>query len=291
MLRRIVIFLAGPLLCALLAPAPARADFASGLAAYDTGDYAAAARAWEGAARAGDVAAMRNLGHLYRWGRGVARDMETAAAWYERAATLGFDRAQVNLAALYLSGDGVVQSRATAIAWLTKAAAQGNATAQTMLDDLTGTPATAASSRAGHAAAQDRPETAPRSAAKPVTKPATRQTAPNTASNTARGTPQDRPPAPAAARMHPAHTPETGILAHLGVYDSRAAAEQGWADLRTQVPALQSLRPVYMPGYLPGQGDIVRLYADGPRGKLIPLCAQVVAAVPGTPCELHRFWR
>lgn len=99
--------------------------------AYEAGDYAAAYRAWLPLAESGDVAAMRNVGHLYRWGQGVEKDIHQALAWYRRAAEIGFARAQANLAAIYLQGDdGVPVDYAEALKWFEAAAQQGHAVAQ-----------------------------------------------------------------------------------------------------------------------------------------------------------------
>ncbi len=104
----------------------AKADFATGLAAYDAGDYSLAFLEWGKAAENGDVAAQRNLGHLYRWGKGVEKNPSRAAYWYHRAAKSGFARAQYSLAVLYLRGEGVPQDMVEAKRWLQKAATQGD---------------------------------------------------------------------------------------------------------------------------------------------------------------------
>ncbi|MFN4310007.1 MAG: hypothetical protein ACK4FK_05380 [Ferrovibrio sp.] len=119
------------LCAALLLAAPAHAGFADGVKAYEAGDYAGAHAAWAPLAERGDVAAMRNLGHLYRWGQGVERDIQQAIHWYRRAAETGFSRAQANLAAIYLQGDdGVPIDYAEARKWFEAAAKQGHAVAQ-----------------------------------------------------------------------------------------------------------------------------------------------------------------
>jgi hypothetical protein len=64
-------------------PSLAWADFASGLEAWQAGDYVKAAAEWTAAAESGELAAMRNLGHLYRWGRGVPMDPKKAEYWYQ----------------------------------------------------------------------------------------------------------------------------------------------------------------------------------------------------------------
>ncbi len=126
-MRRTRSLAAGALgLALVLGAGPAAADFAAGTAAYDAGNYVLALREWLPLAEAGDVAAMRNVGHLYRMGRGTVPDPEKAARWYRRAAERGFDRAMVNLAALYLAGQGVTQSDREAAIWLARAADAGN---------------------------------------------------------------------------------------------------------------------------------------------------------------------
>lgn len=116
---------------ALLAAAPARADFADGVRAYEAGNYADAYAYWLPIAEKNDVAAMRNIGHLHRWGQGVDKDIQKAMDWYRRAAELGFSRAQANLAAIYLQGEeGVPVNYEEAHKWFAAAAIQGLAVAQ-----------------------------------------------------------------------------------------------------------------------------------------------------------------
>lgn len=90
---------------AFAAPAAAQED--DGYAAYERGDYAAAAAAWRAEAEAGGTEAQFNLGVLYDEGLGVAADKTEAARWYRRAAIGGLAAAQYNLAALLANGAGV----------------------------------------------------------------------------------------------------------------------------------------------------------------------------------------
>lgn len=115
--------------CAGLA-APSAAKFEEGVRAYDAGDYARAREVWLDLARQGDLAAQRNLGHLYRRGLGVAPDAQQAALWYRRAAERGLSTAQVNLGMLYLRGEGVRKDPAEAARWFMRAAGRGHAGAQ-----------------------------------------------------------------------------------------------------------------------------------------------------------------
>jgi len=119
-----------------LSGSPALADFEAGLRAYQAGDHRSAYQQWMQLAEAGDPAAMRNVGHLYRWGHGVAQDPATAAEWYRRAADLGLDRAQANLGMMYLEGQGVEQDGGQAAYWLSQAAIQGHTVAQYNLAQL-----------------------------------------------------------------------------------------------------------------------------------------------------------
>lgn len=121
---------------ALVCSRPASADFEAGLRAYQAGDHRAAFEEWLSLAEAGDPAAMRNIGHLYRWGHGVPQDYATAADWYRRAADMGLDRAQANLGMLYLAGTGVEADPAQAAYWLSQAAIQGHTVAQYNLAQL-----------------------------------------------------------------------------------------------------------------------------------------------------------
>ena len=118
-------------LCLALAVASgAAADFGDGVRAYNSGEYAAAHAAWLPLAEAGEPAAARNLGHLYRTGRGVARDLAQALRWYRRAADQGFAGAQANLGDMFARGQGVATDYAAAAVWFHRAAVQGHVAAQ-----------------------------------------------------------------------------------------------------------------------------------------------------------------
>ncbi len=114
----------------------AKADFAKGLNAYDEGNYAIAFEEWGMAADKGDVAAQRNLGHLYRWGKGTDKNPGKAAYWYLKAAKAGFDRAQYNIAMMYLKGEGVPQDFYESVRWLKLSANQKYKPAVEKLEEL-----------------------------------------------------------------------------------------------------------------------------------------------------------
>ena len=73
--------------------------------AYERGDCGALF--WQPLADNCGLAALRNIGHLYRLGQGVARDGEKTVRYYTRAAELGFAPAQLNLAVMLHEGDGI----------------------------------------------------------------------------------------------------------------------------------------------------------------------------------------
>jgi TPR repeat protein len=100
------------------------AYFDAGTKAYDAGDYETALKYWQPLADNYDLAAMRNVGHLYRRGLGVAQNSQTAIAYYKAAAELGFAPAQYNLAMMYWRADGVAYDRDKAEKWMHQAVAQ-----------------------------------------------------------------------------------------------------------------------------------------------------------------------
>lgn len=118
------------LLLFTLQPAPALADFAAGLRAYDSGDWATALKEWLPLATAGDPYAQRNIGHLYRLGQGVQQDFREAAHWYRRAAEQGHVRAQGNLANMLLRGQGDEENPREAAIWFHRAAVAGDSISQ-----------------------------------------------------------------------------------------------------------------------------------------------------------------
>lgn len=262
----------------LAAPLPASAGFEAGLEAYDSGDYPRAAQEWAGAAEAGDQAAMRNLGHLYRWGRGVPADAVKAEYWYRRAAGLGFDRAMVNLGMLYLDGaPGVPRDPVEGRHWLQKAAALGNPDAADALADLEN----------GRIPLLNR-VAQPKSPAQAADAAMTA-----TATTTKTDTPGTSPASPPAAPETPNRglAPSAGsatVLAHLGLFTTEAEARAHWDALAAKVPALEPLAPYFLHGFVPGKGPVVRLYARGADSALQALCH----AVPeGTDCELHQAFQ
>lgn len=119
----------------LLACTGARADVATGWAAYLHSDYVAALKELKPLAEAGNADAQYALGSMYSDGLGVRRSPRDAALWFEKAAQQGHADAQFSLGflLLYGAGEGANAAPADAAAglpWLEKAAAQGNGPAQ-----------------------------------------------------------------------------------------------------------------------------------------------------------------
>lgn len=109
---------------------PARADaFYDGLVAYNSRDYAGAARIWQRLADHGHANAQSGLGFLYVKGLGVPADSVKAAHWFLRAATKGVVEAQMFLGVMHLNGDGVPKSAVLAYMWSDLAVTAGYAQA------------------------------------------------------------------------------------------------------------------------------------------------------------------
>lgn len=79
---------------------------------------------------------MNNLGFLYQFGKGVAKDPVEAVKWHRKAAELGHASAMNNLAGAYYFGHGVSKDQAEAVKWFRKAARLGNEKAQRSLQNL-----------------------------------------------------------------------------------------------------------------------------------------------------------
>ena len=105
----------------------AAADFATGLTAYQKGDYVTAAKEWRPLAEEGEASVQYNLGLLYLDGHGVAQDYAEAAKWFKRSADQGYVEAEHDLGALYGSGKGVKRDYLEAYKWMNICAGQGNA--------------------------------------------------------------------------------------------------------------------------------------------------------------------
>ncbi|WP_375690905.1 tetratricopeptide repeat protein [Pseudooceanicola sp. LIPI14-2-Ac024] len=104
--------------------------FDDGQAAFDAGDYAAAATLWSEEAADGDAQAALNLGTLYDLGLGVPLDRARAFRFYGQAAEAGVPAAAFNVAVMLDAGIGTDANRAAAALWYARAAVRGQARAQ-----------------------------------------------------------------------------------------------------------------------------------------------------------------
>ncbi|MGI8741466.1 MAG: tetratricopeptide repeat protein [Bryobacteraceae bacterium] len=103
-----------------------KADFAAGMKAYESRDYATAAKEWRPLADSGDAAAQFNLGLMYLDGTGVPQSVEHSVEWFRRSADRGYTKAQYNLGAMYAVGRGVRRDYISAHMWLNLCAASGD---------------------------------------------------------------------------------------------------------------------------------------------------------------------
>ena len=110
------------------------ATFGEGYAAYQSGEYAAALRAWRPLAEQGDARARFKLGLMRHAGQGVPQDDAQAAGWWRLAAEQGYAKAQHSLGWMHAHGYGVGKDRLEAYIWYAMAAASGEKEARIALD-------------------------------------------------------------------------------------------------------------------------------------------------------------
>jgi len=72
-------------------------------------------------ANQGCVKSQREIGNIYRRGRGAPVDNEKAAKWYEKAAKQGDAYCQAQIGMFYMMGIGVIKNDEKAVYWLKKA--------------------------------------------------------------------------------------------------------------------------------------------------------------------------
>lgn len=101
-------------------------EFDKGVVAYDAGDYSAAYTIWLSLAKAGDIAAQRNVAHMLRRGEGVTQDRERALWFYERAASSGLASAALNAGMMRIEPDAPYRDIEKGAEWLNLAAASGS---------------------------------------------------------------------------------------------------------------------------------------------------------------------
>ncbi len=232
-------------LTCLLLSFPAAADFESGRRAYMNGEYDKAFQEWQKAADDGDLAAQRNLGHLYRWGKGVPQDLTQAAFWYYTAAKGGSDTAQYNLGIMYLRGEGIPRNEDEGIIWLTRAAEQKNKKAVQKLAHLK-------TEIDQELPTEDDLLVPVKSEFKSLLK--------------------GRP-----VKMTPAARKKPPLYAHLASYYDQGTLEKGWKELQQTFPELSGVKTVETRVTLPEKGKYIRLYIKGTPEKIRDICEKLNA--------------
>ncbi len=103
------------------------ADFESGRAAYEAGDFRGAREQWLSLAEAGDANAQAALGSLHIHGEGVPVDFREALKWTQLAANQGDVTGQFNMGSMHAGGLGVEKNFGEAARWFHLAAEQYDA--------------------------------------------------------------------------------------------------------------------------------------------------------------------
>lgn len=101
-----------------------------GMAAYEAGDYAEAAKSLKDSAIMGDPEAQFMLGRMFYKGQFFKQDYVEAVKWYRKSAEQGNNWGLIFLAGMYEKGEGVEKDFAEAIKLYSKAAKQGDKIAQ-----------------------------------------------------------------------------------------------------------------------------------------------------------------
>ena len=135
--NKLIWLLVGCWLAAAIVPV-AQADLATGIAAYEQGDYDTAFKEFKTLAEQGNADGQYKLGVMYSNGDGVPHDAKKAEKWIRNAAEHGSAAAQNHLGVMYHHGEGarVRQDYKEAASWYRKAAEQGNALGQYNLGEM-----------------------------------------------------------------------------------------------------------------------------------------------------------
>lgn len=107
-----------------IVPSPVETELASGLSAFQRGDYPAAHATFRALAAQNVPAAETLLGTMAVKGQGGPKDDAVGAAWFMRAARRGYAPAQLALADSFAKGRGVPKNPERAMALAKAAAAQ-----------------------------------------------------------------------------------------------------------------------------------------------------------------------
>lgn len=100
-------------------------EFMDGKPGVTQRDYAKAMQYHKQAALAGNALSMFDLGSMFEYGFGVAKDIAQSAFWYGSSATYGLAQGQYNFATMLEVGDGVTKDEVEAYKFFILAARGG----------------------------------------------------------------------------------------------------------------------------------------------------------------------
>lgn len=98
-----------------------RADYDSGVLAYESGRYDIALEEFNLFSERGDPRAQFMLGAMYFHGKGVPQNDGFASIWFHKSAIQGHSGAQLAYGSLHIRGVGVAQDLIRAYVWLSLA--------------------------------------------------------------------------------------------------------------------------------------------------------------------------
>lgn len=110
--------------------------YGQGVAAYRAGEFKKAHNIWLVVAKGGNPKALNALGHLYRKGLGVEKNLDTARQWYGKSAAGGNAVAQYSLGDIGREIATNKKEKIAALKLIMKAALQNYAPAQLVLAEV-----------------------------------------------------------------------------------------------------------------------------------------------------------
>jgi len=114
---------------------PSKDTFNRGLAAYDAGRYEEAYKIFSSIDDE-NLAAMRNVAYMRRYGQGTKRDPQGAIEMYQSAAAAGLPTAQADLGEMLMNGEAGKPNPVAAAPWLALAASAHHPLAEFELGEL-----------------------------------------------------------------------------------------------------------------------------------------------------------
>ncbi|MCF8721116.1 tetratricopeptide repeat protein [Nitrospina gracilis] len=108
-----------------------KADYNAAVTAYTSGDFKTAMAHFKTLAKRGNAEAMWYVADMYRYGRGVERDLQTAVDWFRKAADKNQPWALFEIGWFYKNGTGGYKRDShTALEWFEKSGKGGYALGQ-----------------------------------------------------------------------------------------------------------------------------------------------------------------